>query len=33
MQDSLHASGNGTQNTSTAYYEGFYYSNTKGDAL
>ncbi|PQP81631.1 hypothetical protein C0Q44_18190 [Paenibacillus sp. PCH8] len=29
----LRASGNGTENASPAYYEGFYYSNTKGDAL
>ncbi|MEO2212812.1 hypothetical protein ABGV40_18380 [Paenibacillus amylolyticus] len=28
----LRASGNGTENTSPNY-EGFYYSNTKGDAL
>ncbi|MEK4514854.1 glycoside hydrolase family 43 protein [Paenibacillus sp. FSL H8-0122] len=29
----VHASGNGTENASPAYYEGFYYSNIKGDAL
>uniref|UniRef100_UPI00403F562D beta-xylosidase family glycoside hydrolase n=1 Tax=Paenibacillus sp. FSL R5-0486 TaxID=2921645 RepID=UPI00403F562D len=29
----LRASGNGTENASPTYYEVFYYSNTKGDAL